>query len=123
MDQSFSATDFTSAERIGNSGRKKRGVTSAAGTRVSTSEASEKTNDGTTCRSQRTVRKDRRTEGTVFQRRASSNQHRHEKEGNAASLEESVGEVGFRERAEIVIERGLVGFLGTKSVGFSGDQF
>ncbi len=40
-----------------------------------------------------------------------------------ASLEESVGEVGFRERAEIVIERGLVGFLGTKSVGFSGDQF
>ncbi|MDP7303531.1 MAG: hypothetical protein QGG09_10540, partial [Pirellulaceae bacterium] len=38
------------------------------------------------------------------------------------SLEESVGEVGFRERAEIVIERGLVGFLGTKSVGFSGDQ-
>jgi hypothetical protein len=39
------------------------------------------------------------------------------------SLEESVGEVGFRERAEIVIERGLVGFLGTKSVGFSGDQF
>ena len=59
MDQSFSATDFASTERFGNSGREKRGVTSAVGTRVSTPQASEKTNDGTTCRSQRTVRKDR----------------------------------------------------------------
>ena len=42
-----------------------------------------KRNDGTTCRSQRTVRKDRRTERTVSQRQASSDQHRHEKEGDA----------------------------------------
>ena len=86
MDQSFSATDFASTERFGNSGREKRGVTSAVGTRVSTPQASETTHDGTTCRSQCTVRKNRRTERTVSQRRASSDQHRHEKEGNARGV-------------------------------------
>ena len=40
-----------------------------------------------------------------------------------ASLEESVGEVGFGKGTEIVIECVFVGFLGTKTVGFSGDQF
>ena len=40
-----------------------------------------------------------------------------------ASLEESVGEFWFRKCAEIVIECGFVGFLGAKTVRFSGDQF
>ena len=39
------------------------------------------------------------------------------------SLEESVGEVRFGKGSESVIERGFVGFLGTETVGFSGDQF
>jgi len=34
-----------------------------------------------------------------------------------------VGEVRFGKGSESVIERGFVGFLGTETVGFSGDQF
>ena len=40
-----------------------------------------------------------------------------------ASSEESVGEFGEGEVAEVVITGGFVGVLSSKAVGFSGDQF
>jgi transposase len=40
-----------------------------------------------------------------------------------ASLEESMGKNWFREGAEVVIECGFIGFLGSETVRFSGDQF
>ena len=39
-----------------------------------------------------------------------------------ASSEESVGEFGEGEVAEVVITGGFVGVLSSKAVGFSGDQ-
>ena len=40
-----------------------------------------------------------------------------------ASSEESVGEFWERQVSEVVIKGGFVGVLGSKAVGFSGDQF
>ena len=40
-----------------------------------------------------------------------------------ASLDESMGEIWFWQVAEVVIEGGFVGFLRSKTVRFSGDQF
>jgi len=59
MDEPLSSTDFATAEIVGNSRRKKRRVEPAVETRISSSQTAEKTNDGTTRRPQRTVRKDR----------------------------------------------------------------
>ena len=39
------------------------------------------------------------------------------------SLDESMGEIWFWQVAEVVIEGGFVGFLRSKTVRFSGDQF
>jgi hypothetical protein len=40
-----------------------------------------------------------------------------------ASAEESVGEIWFRQGAEVVMKGRFVGFLRAESVGSSGDQF
>ncbi len=65
LDEPLSPTDFTTTENARHPRRKKRRVESAVETRIPSSQAAEKTHDGTACRPQCTVRKDRPTQTAI----------------------------------------------------------
>ncbi len=75
MDEPLSPTDFTTTENARHARREKRRVEPTVGTRISSSQTAEEPNDGTACRPQCPVRKDRRTQTGISRSGTSRHQH------------------------------------------------